>query len=188
MPGLKEGLLQVYTGDGKGKTTAALGLALRALGHGLRVCVIQFAKPPAESGERLLLEQLGPGAEIHTFGAARWGEPSKAPSGTPWWLLPPSEEDREQAQQGLAFARDVLTGGESDLVVLDEVFAVLRYGLVTLEQVLALVHTRPPHVELVLTGRSAPPEVLEAADLVTEMRKLRHPFERGLLARRGIDF
>jgi cob(I)alamin adenosyltransferase len=186
--GLKDGLVQVYTGDGKGKTTAAVGLALRAAGHGLRVCVVQFAKAPGESGERRLLERLAPGIGFQVFGAAHWGDPRKAPPGTPWWLLPPSEEDREQAQLGLECARETIAGGRCDVLVLDEVFAVLRYELVSLEQVLRLLRARPPHLELVLTGRGAPPEIIDAADLVTEMKSVKHPFVRGISARRGIDF
>lgn len=188
MTGLKDGLVQVYTGDGKGKTTAALGLALRAAGHGLRVCVIQFAKAPVENGERRALERLEPSITIHAFGAPQWGDPGKAPPGTPWWLLPPSEEDREQAQLGMELAHDSIVAGQYDVVVLDEIFAVLRYDLVSLDQVMGLLRARPAHVELVLTGRGAPKEIIEAADLVTEMKSIKHPFEQGTPARRGVDF
>ncbi len=185
---LKQGLVQVYTGDGKGKTTAALGLSLRAVGHGLRVCFVQFAKSDGDKGEGKAAECLSPDFELHSFAAARWGDAAKASPGTPWWLLPPSEEDRKHAQAGLEFASRALTGGAYDLVILDEVFAALRHGLVTLEQVLALMKARPAHVELILTGRNVPPEIAAAADLVTEMRAVKHPFARGISARRGIEY
>ena len=188
MTGLKDGLVQVYTGDGKGKTTAAVGLALRAAGHGLRVCVIQFAKAPVESGERRLLERLDPGIGFQVFGAAHWGDPRKAPPGTPWWLLPPSEEDRSQAQEGIVFACRAVTEGDYDVVILDEIFAVLTHGLVSLDQVLDLLSSRPTTVELVLTGRNVPDEVIAAADLVTEMKAVKHPFGKGIPARRGIEY
>ncbi len=185
---LKRGLVQVYTGPGKGKTTAALGLALRAVGHGLRVCFVQFMKGGSESGERKAAERLAPELEMRAFGSARWGDASKSPAGTPWWKLPPSEEDRARAQEGIAFARQVVMGGEYDIVVLDEVLGALRAELVALEQVMELARGKPEHVELVLTGRAAPPEVLEAADLVTEMNAVKHPFDRGIEARRGIEY
>jgi cob(I)alamin adenosyltransferase len=185
---LKEGLVQVYTGDGKGKTTAALGLAFRAIGHGLRVCFIQFAKSDWDKGECRTAELLAPSFEFHTFAAARWGDPTKAPPGTPWWLLPPSEEDRSMAQEGLVFAVRAVQEGDYDVVVLDEVFAALHHGLVSLAQVLDLIAARAPHIELILTGRNVPAEVVAKADLVTEMRAVKHPFERGVMARRGIEY
>jgi cob(I)alamin adenosyltransferase len=185
---LKRGLTEVYTGDGKGKTTAALGLSLRAVGHGLHVCFVQFAKGDWDKGERKAAESLSPDFELHSFAAPRWGDPSKAPPGTPWWLLPPSDEDRSQAQAGLTFALRALTEGRYDMVVLDEVFAALTHHLVTLEQVLELMRARPEQVELVMTGRRVPEEVVEAADLVTEMRAVKHPFTRGVAARRGIEY
>ncbi len=185
---LRQGLVQVYTGDGKGKTTAALGLALRAVGHGLRVCFVQFAKSDRDIGEGRAAEFLSPAFELHAFASPRWGDPSQAPPDTPWWLLPPSEEDRRQAQEGLAFAQRVLAGSDYDLVVLDEIFAALAHGLVTLPQVLQLIEAKPSHMELVLTGRNVPLEIVEAADLVTEMKAVKHPFARGVAARRGIEY
>jgi cob(I)alamin adenosyltransferase len=188
MAELTRGLVQVYTGEGKGKTTAALGLALRAAGHGMRVVFIQFAKSPNGNGERGAAERLAPEVKLQVFAAPEWGDADKAPTGTPWWLLPPSEEDREKAQEGLEFARRVLAEGRCDVVVLDEIFAALKYELISLEQLMALIRERPPQVELVLTGRGAPPEVIEVADLVTEMRAVKHPFEQGVPARRGIEY
>lgn len=188
MTEMARGLVQVYTGEGKGKTTAALGLALRAIGHGLRVVFVQFAKSANGNGERIAAARLAPELKLYVFAAPEWGDTSKAPPGTPWWLLPPSEEDRDRAQEGIAFARRVLSEGRCDLVVLDEIFPALKYELVSPEQVMQLIQERPRHVELVLTGRGAPPEVIEAADLVTEMHAVKHPFEQGVPARRGIEY
>ena len=183
-----EGLVQVYTGQGKGKTTAALGTAFRAVGHGLRVCVVQFLKAGWESGERLAAKRLAPELVIRAFGATQWGDRSKASAGAPWWELPPSEEDRSQAREAMEFARGAVAGGEWDIVVLDEVFGALAHGLISLDEVLGLIRTKPTEVELILTGRDAPPEVIEAADLVTEMAEVKHPFRRGVNARKGIEY
>ena len=183
-----EGRVQVYAGNGKGKTTAALGTALRAVGHGLRVCVVQFLKGGWESGERSAAERLAPELEIRAFGAAQWGDRSKASADTPWWELPPSEDDRSQAREAMEFARGAVAGGEWDIVVVDEVFGALARGLISLDDVLGLIRTRPARVELILTGREAPPEVVEAADLVTEMAEVKHPFRRGVKARKGIEY
>ena len=188
MARLDQGLVQVYTGQGKGKTTAALGLAVRAAGHGLRVCFVQFAKGEWDCGERKAAERLSPQIEIHSFAAPRWGDRSKAPEGTPWWQLPPSEEDCNRAEQGIAFAREAVTSGQYDVVVLDEVFSALRYKLISLDQVMSLICAKSPRVELVLTGRDAPEEVIAAADLVTEMQAVKHPYDRGTKARKGIEY
>lgn len=188
MSPLTRGLVQVYTGPGKGKTTAALGLAMRAAGHGLRVCFIQFLKGGWESGERKAAPRLSPEIEIHAFGAAHWGDRSQADEDTPWWELPPSEEDREQAREGMLFARRAVTGGDYDAVVLDEVLGAVSFGLISVKELLALICAKPPAVELILTGRDAPDEVLDAADLVTEMNAVKHPYTRGIQARRGIEY
>jgi cob(I)alamin adenosyltransferase len=175
----RTGLIHIYTGDGKGKTTAALGLALRAIGHGLRVCFIQFMKGDMDLGERKAAARLAPEFEIHWFCAPRWGDASKAPPGTPWWQLPPSDEDRNQARNGMEFAHAAVTSGDYRVVVLDEVFQALRCELVSLGQILSLICAKPPEVELVLTGRGAPDDVIHAADLVTEMRPVKHPYTTG---------
>jgi cob(I)alamin adenosyltransferase len=188
MAGLTKGLVQVYMGAGKGKTTAALGLAVRAAGHGLRTCFVQFMKTGWESGERAALAKLAPEIEVHVFGAAEWGDRTQASPDTPWWGLPPSEEDRAQAREAFEFARRAATGGDWDIVVLDEVFAAVKYGLVSVEDILGLMRAKSPRVELVLTGREAPPEVVAAADLVTDMQAVKHTFEQGLEARKGIEY
>lgn len=173
---LEQGLIQVYTGDGKGKTTATLGLALRAAGHGLRVEIIQFMKGWLGYGELQGVKWL-PTVAIHPFGRDGWVHPDR-----------PEPEDREQAARALAYARQVMADGEADIVVLDEINVALDYGLLDLEAVLALLDEKPRAVELVLTGRDAHPQVLCRADLVTEMRKVKHPYDQGIAGRRGIEF
>lgn len=174
--GLKRGLVQVYTGEGKGKTTAALGLAMRAAGHGLRVYIIQFMKGWPNYGE---LKSVGghPQITLRQFGRPGFVDPEK-----------PEPADVEMAQEALREARRVLVSGSYDLVILDEVNVALKWGLIELEDVLALIEEKPKHVELVLTGRYAPPEVIERADLVTEMREVKHPYRRGIKGREGIEY
>ncbi len=186
--GLSKGLVQIYTGDGKGKTSAALGLALRAVGQGLRVCFVQLMKGQIASGERAAAERLAPDLELRVFGAEKWGDADKAPAGAPWWQLPPSDEDRAQARRGLDFARRALTGEGCDIVVVDEIFGAVGAGLISLEEVRELIEGKPERVELVLTGRAAPAEIVEAADLVTEMKAVKHPYQQGIGARKGIEF
>ena len=167
------GLVQVYTGDGKGKTTAALGLALRASGHGLRVLFLQFLKGYPRCGEHRALEQHALFQIVQPATASAF---RAAP-----------EEARRQALATLDLARAAL-GGEYDLVVLDEILTAVKLGSLANDEVLALVRGRSAGVELVLTGRGAGREVLEVADLVTEMVKVKHPFERGVKARKGIEY
>lgn len=174
--GLERGLVQVYTGEGKGKTTAALGLALRATGHGLRVEIVQFMKGWPGYGELKGVEWL-PTVAIHPFGRSGWVHPEQ-----------PQPEDYERAAEALSYAVEVITKEEADVVVLDEINVALDYGLLDLEAVLALLDRKPPAVELVLTGRNAHPELIRRADLVTEMRKVRHPYDQGLEGRQGIEF
>jgi len=174
------GLLQVYTGDGKGKTTAAVGLALRALGAGLTVAFLQLFKGPVPSAEWALLGALGPRLwvkrflhELTSFSLGQ-GEPA--------------DEDRAAAEAAWRVARETLLSGAWDVVVLDEVNNLLAAGLLPLDDFLAVLQARPSHVEVVCTGRGAPPELLQAADLVTEMHEVKHPFESGVQARKGIEF
>jgi len=173
---LREGLVQVYTGDGKGKTTAALGLVLRACGHGLRVYIVQFMKAPAQQGELAALRAL-PNITIRSFGRPGWVDPRDI-----------KPEDRRLAQEGLAHSRKVVESGECDVVILDEANLALAWGLIPMEEVREMIEGRPAGVELVFTGRDAPAELVELADLVTEMREVKHPFQRGLASRKGIDF
>jgi len=173
---LTRGCIQVYTGDGKGKTTCALGLSLRAVGQGLKVFFLQFLKGQ-DTGELAAAARLAPDFTIRTFG--RVGLVN---------LKAPAPRDRELARQALELAKEIILAGRHDVVVLDEINVALAYGLVPLEEVLELLKNRPPRVEVVLTGRGAPPELVELADLVTEMRPVKHYWEVGVTARRGIEW
>lgn len=176
MPQNTLGLIQIYTGDGKGKTTAALGLALRAAGSGLRTFIGQFMKG-SPYGELEALRRLEPLIVVEQFGDrehVRCGEVSP--------------KQIAQAQAGLRRIEKVLHSGEFDIVVMDEINIACHYGLLPVSKVLGVLDNRPPKVEIVLTGRYAPPEFLELADLVTEMVQVRHPYQKGLLARQGIEF
>jgi len=172
---LAEGMVQIYTGDGKGKTTAALGLALRAIGHGLKVYMIQFMKGNPEYGE---LRAIG---SLPNFVITQYGRPDFVNRESP------AEEDFRLAREGLAHAREIIASGEYDLVILDEINVALDFKLVELGEVLALIENRPRETELVLTGRYAPQRLIEAADLVTEMREVKHYFHPGRNARDGIE-
>lgn len=173
---LKEGIVQVYTGNGKGKTTAALGQALRACGHGLKVLVIQFMKGSPSYGEVMIAGAV-PGLTI-------------VQSGLPTFVkkYQPSEEDVRLAAEGMDLAGKAMADGGLDMLVLDEINVAVDYGLVKIEDVVGLVAKRPPAMEVILTGRYAPPEILEIADLVTEMREVRHHYAAGREAREGIEY
>jgi cob(I)alamin adenosyltransferase len=170
------GLVQVYTGDGKGKTTAAFGLAMRAAGHGERVLVLQFMKADPTWGEIVSAKKLG--VEVEQVGLDHWVIKGEA-----------TDDDLAAAAAGFARARDLVMSGDHDLVVLDELITAVFFELVGLDEVLRLItFDRPARVELVLTGRRAPAEIVEAADLVTEMRPLKHYYDAGVQAREGIEF
>ncbi|OAQ20409.1 cob(I)yrinic acid a,c-diamide adenosyltransferase [Thermosulfurimonas dismutans] len=169
-----KGYIQVYTGNGKGKTTAALGLALRALGAGLKVAFIQFLKK-GEYSEIRALSTFRPQVEIlqfHEGGFVR-GQPDEAV--------------RRAVTEGWRKAREIIASGEFQVVVLDEINMALSMGLVTLTEVLETLRKRPSSVEVVLTGRNAPEPLLEMADLVTEMREVKHYYRKGVPARVGIE-
>lgn len=170
------GLVQVYTGDGKGKTTAALGLAFRASGRGLKVMMIQFLKPDAGYGEHKSAELL-PNFTIMPMGAEHLcGNASTR------------DEDIRLTMEALRKADEVLSSGDYDLVILDEINNSLRYELVSAKEVIEVLDRRAPKTEVVLTGRRAPQEIIDYADLVTEMRMVKHPFDKGIPAREGIEY
>jgi len=173
---LKKGLVQVYTGDGKGKTSAAFGLALRAAGRGLKVYVIQFIKGGFDYGELHIIEKL-PNIKLATFGRGRFITD-----------VPPSEEDAKLARQAFELATKVVNNGEYDIVVLDEINVALNLKMIGVDEVVQLIRNKPKHVELILTGRYAPLEVIKAADLVTEMREVKHPYTQGVPPRKGIEY
>jgi cob(I)alamin adenosyltransferase len=172
---LKRGYVQVYTGDGKGKTTASLGLVLRAAGQRLRVVVVQFMKSNPKWGEVVALRRLG--VPVEQVGLDHWVVEGEA-----------TKEDLAAAAAGFARARALVDSGEHDLVVLDELVTAWFFGLVPLKDILDLMASKPETVELVVTGRHAPEEIIAAADLVTEMRPLKHYSDMGVPARRGIEF
>ena len=176
MPKLEKGLVQVYTGNGKGKTTAAFGLALRAIGRGLKVYIIQFIKGGFDYGELYVVDKL-PNLTLKAFGRGKFV--TEKPAG---------KEDVELAEEALALAEEVVKSGEYDIVILDEINVALNLKLIKTGRVLELIKDKPKHVELILTGRYAPNEIIEAADLVTEMKEVKHPFNRGYEARKGIEY
>lgn len=169
----ERGYVQVYTGDGKGKTTAALGLALRAAGAGLRVFIGQFVKGMEYSELRALARF--PEIEVRRYGRTCFIDRE------------PEPEDIAAARAGLAEARAELLSGRWDVVILDEANIATHFGLFPVEELLALIAAKPEGVELVITGRRADPRVVAAADLVTEMREVKHYYERGVQSRKGIE-
>jgi cob(I)alamin adenosyltransferase len=172
---LEHGYVQLYTGDGKGKTTAALGLVLRALGQGLRPAVLQFMKADPNWGEIVSLRNLG--VPVQQCGLDRWVVAGKV-----------SDEDRAAAAGGFGRARALVESGDYDLVVLDELVTAVFFELVPVSSVLELIARKPAAVELVITGRRAPDELVAAADLATEMRPLKHYYDAGVQARSGIEY
>lgn len=169
------GLVEVYTGDGKGKTTAALGLAMRAAGHGMRTYIGQFLKGWL-TGELEAARMMSPFVIIELLGEASEDH------------IPSDSRQADLARRGLRRVREIMDSGEFDIVVLEEINVALSMGLIPLEEVLALLAERPEGVELVLTGRGAPLQLISQADLVTEMAAVKHPYERGVGARAGIEF
>jgi len=173
----RPGYVQVYTGDGKGKTTAALGLVLRAAGYGHRSCIVSFLKGDPNYGELRFIREHMPMVEYHLAGRMNFVDPKA-----------PDPEDIRVAQKGFATARAAVASGDFHIVVLDEVNVAVTLGLIDIADVIDMIKTRPEHVEIVLTGRDVPPELEEIADLVTEMKVHKHFYDAGIPARRGIEF
>lgn len=168
--------MQVYTGEGKGKTTAAFGLALRAIGRGLKVYIIQFIKGGFDYGELYIVDKL-PNLKLKAFGRGKFVT-----------TKPAQKEDIQLAEEALALAQKVVKNGDYDIVILDEINIALKLKLIETEKVVELIENKPKHVELVLTGRYAPEKIVEIADLVTEMKEIKHPFNKGHEARKGIEY
>ncbi|HSL99050.1 MAG TPA: cob(I)yrinic acid a,c-diamide adenosyltransferase [Candidatus Limnocylindria bacterium] len=171
-----KGYIQVYTGDGKGKTTASLGLAVRAAGHGLRTVIIQFMKGWIDYGELNGVKMLSPFVEIHQAGRDTFVERKN-----------PDPEDVRLAREGWELAKAVVLGRKADIVVLDEINCAVDFGLLPLLEILDLLHRKPDGMEIVLTGRGAPEEIVAIADLVTEMREIKHYYGKGIDARVGVE-
>ena len=174
---LQQGMVQVYTGDGKGKSTASFGLALRAAGCNMHVVIIQFMKVSGHYAEDEGIRRLGETVEHYCFGNPGW---VKKGEGT--------EADYAQARAGMDKAREALQNPDVDIVILDEINNALYFELVTEEEVLDLIKSKLPNIELLLTGRNAPEAIIEAADLVSEMREVKHYYTKGVPVRRGIEF
>ena len=170
------GKVHIYTGHGKGKTTAALGLAFRAAGHGFRVHILHFMKNDPEYGEMRSAARMGENWHVEQCGRSSFVNRND-----------PAPEDIDLAQQGLERARTLAKSGEADVLILDELINALDFNLVKIDSVLNLLNERARNTEIVLTGRNAPPALIDAADLVTEMRPIKHYFDTGTPARVGIE-
>lgn len=174
---LAQGLIQVYTGHAKGKSTAAFGLALRAAGHGFKVVIIQFMKTGLYYGEINAFKRLAPEVELYSFGREGFVHRTGV-----------TAEDIALAHAALAKAGEAMLAADTDILILDEINNALSFGLLTTADVLAFLDQKPAQVELVLTGRNAPEEIIQRADLVTEMNVIKHPFQNGIAARKGIEY
>jgi len=178
-PKEKVGLIVVITGHGKGKTTAAMGIALRAAGHNMKVCIIEFMKGDMYSGEIDGVKKLSPNVELHLTGKGFCGI-----MGNPHSF----EEHRANAQEAINLAREKMLSGNYDILILDEINNALKLKLVDLSQAMELIESKPPLLHLVLTGRNAPPEIIERAHTVTEMKEMKHAYRQGIEPQKGIDF
>ncbi len=174
----RRGLIIVYTGDGKGKTTAALGMAVRAAGYRMRTLMLQFIKGEWKPGELKGAERLAPEFELRQMGIGFVTYKPKRPF----------EEHKEAAEVAWVKSKEEILSDQYDIVILDEINNALRFGLLPVAEVVAFLKEKPPRLHLVLTGRGAPPELIEAADVVTEMRMIKHPYDQGVPAQKGIDF
>ena len=174
----RKGLIQVYTGDGKGKTTAAVGLACRARGHNLKVRYAYFHKDPQkwEYGEQEVLKKLG----VDVFGFAK-----KHPH---FYKGVSKEEIRKECLKGLEFVRKIYQEDKYDILILDEILISLRDGFLKEEELLKILKTKPGNLELILTGRGATQKIIEQADLVSQIKKVKHPYDLGVQGREGIEY
>jgi cob(I)alamin adenosyltransferase len=173
---MKKGLIQIYTGNGKGKTTAALGLALRAVGHGMKVLMIQFMKGNIQYGEIESAKKLAPYLTIKQVGRETFISKSN-----------PDPKDLQLAQEGFSIAKKAIQNKEYDIVILDEINLAVDYGLISITEILHLMDSKPKGIELILTGRNVKREILDRADLVTDMVDRKHYYDKGVGAREGIE-
>lgn len=193
---MSKGYIQVYTGNGKGKTTAAIGLAVRALGAGKRVFMIQFMKSPSYS-EHNLLSSISPNFRLENVGKPFFiAEDGSIPAEDleklkgQVMIFPPGQPPQEYvelAKSGIALAKEAISGGAYDLVILDELNVALHFKLIKWLDIEDMLNAKKEEVELVITGRNAPPELIERADLVTEMKEIKHYYSQGVMARKGIE-
>jgi len=170
-----KGYVHIYTGDGKGKTTAAFGLAIRASGAGLKVYIGQFVKGNIYN-EIMAVNKSLPNVTVKQYGAGCF------------IFSTPTEKDKEAANQGLLEMKKIIAEGKYDLVILDEVNIALYFRFIDIEDLLEIILNKPVHIELVLTGRYAPSELIAHADLVTEMKEIKHYYQQGIEARKGIEY
>ncbi len=174
----RQGLILVNTGNGKGKTTAALGMGMRAWGQGFKVLVLQFIKGNWKYGELQAAERMGPDFVIRQMGEG--------------FVKNCSEDEKIQHQNAAAEALQAagceMTSGNWDMIILDEINYAIKFGIVSLDAVLELIKIKPSSLHLVLTGRDVRPEIIEIADLVTEMKEIKHPYKKGIKAQKGIEF
>lgn len=173
---MRKGLIIVNTGDGKGKTTAALGVALRATGYGFKVSMIQFIKGRWKPGEVRAASRLAPNFEIIPMGLGFT------------WLSKDLERDKAQAQNGWQLAKEKIESSQYDIVILDELTHAVNHGFIDLEDVLETLRKKAEMMHVIITGRDAPKEMIEMADLVTEMKLVKHPYGEGVVAQQGIEF
>ena len=178
-PKEKVGLVVVITGHGKGKTTAAMGIALRAAGHDMKVCIIEFMKGDMYSGEIDGVKRLSPNVELHMTGKGFCGI-----MGNPYSF----EEHRANAQEAIKLAQEKMLSGNYDILILDEINNAIKLKLIDLSQAMELIYIKPLLMHLVLTGRNAPPEIIERAHTVTEMKEIKHAYRQGIEPQKGIDY
>ena len=173
---MKKGFIQIYTGNGKGKTTAAIGQAVRAAGHGLKTFIVQFMKDHPY-GEVESLKRLGKWITIEQFGNDEFVLKREHPNNT----------DVEVVHKALAQVREKMISGKFDLIILDEVCVAIYFRLLNVSEILKLIEEKPEPIELILTGRYCPTELIDKADLVTEMKEVKHYYQKGIIARKGIE-
>lgn len=173
------GLVIVFTGDGKGKTTAALGICLRAVGHGLKSAIVQFIKGSWKYGELEAIKKLSPDIEIYQKGLGYVGIRGDKYD---------KSEHIKAASVALEFARELMLSGKYDILILDELNLAVSLKLLDVEDILKLIKQKPEKMDIVITGRNADERLIEKADLVTEMKEIKHPFKKGVVARKGIDY